>query len=347
MRLRWLAPLVAGAFAAHAAQAAEQLVDGIAAQVGGDIVLVSEVMRAALPVEQQMRSAGAPESELAKARANALETLIEARLLAKVVKQADLHVTDAEIDETIAGIAEENGISVEQLEASVTSHDISYKEYREQIKSELERRKVIQSMIASKVRVEESDLKRVYAEQFANQPTGGETVHVRQILVVASEESGRDLTEACRIANDAAARIQKGAAFEEVAKEVSAVAPAHGGDIGWVHADSMAPWMTEAFKNLQPGGVTNVIELPFGCTLMKLVERQDWKPVSYDGAKKVLEQQAFEAKVADEYRRWMNQLRDNTYIERRGYFADAAKLGAQKLPGEIETEERAGETGRP
>jgi peptidyl-prolyl cis-trans isomerase SurA len=331
--------LLAGA--ASIASADEELVDGIAAQVGSDIVLVSEVMRASQPLVSRMQVSGAPETEMAKVRANALEELIESHLLARVVKQSELTASDADIDKAIEGIAKENGLTVDQLKASVTSHDISYKEYREQIKRELERRKVIQTMIASKVDLQEDDLKRLYAEQFAKQPEGGETVHLRQILVVAGPEIGRTLPEACKIAADAETRIQAGASFESVAQEISAVAPQDGGDIGWIHRDAMAPWMQEALGSLQPGGVTRVIELPFGCGLMQLVERREWVPVTYEKAKPMLEQQAFEQKVASEYRKWMDQIRANSYIERRGYFADAAKLksGISDKDGE---EEEAG-----
>jgi peptidyl-prolyl cis-trans isomerase SurA len=274
-----------------------------------------------------MIAAGAPEIEIAKVRASALEELIESHLLSRVVKRSELVASDAEIDETIEGIAKENGLTVEQLQASVTSHDITYKEYRDQIKRELERRKVVQTMIASKVTVEESDLKRIYAERYSKQPAAGETVHLRQILVVFGPEAGRDAAEACRIAGVAEARIREGESFESVAREFSAVAPMDGGDIGWIHGDSMAPWMKEALTSLEPGGVTKVMELPFGCGLMQLVERREWHPVSFEAAKPMLEQQAFEEKVMVEYRTWMNQLRENTYIERRGYFADAARLG--------------------
>jgi peptidyl-prolyl cis-trans isomerase SurA len=188
-------------------------------------------------------------------------------------------------------------------------------------------------MISAKVRVEPDDLKRLYAEQYANQPAGGETVHVRQILVIFGPETGRTLAQACQLANAAATRIRDGVAFEELAREVSAVAPMDGGDIGWIHVDSMAPWMKEALAPLEPGGVTGVLELPFGCSLMKLVERRDWKPITFDAAKPVLEEQAFQQKLADEYRRWMNELREQSYIERRGYFADAAKLGSSARDG--------------
>jgi peptidyl-prolyl cis-trans isomerase SurA len=334
MRRRLLQVLIPALAAAGAAGAAEELVDGIAAQVGGDIVLISEVMRISQPLVSQLQAGGAPEAEIAKARAAALEELIESHLLARVVKQSELTATDADIDKAIEGIAKENGLSAEQLQASVTSHDMTYKEYRAQIKRELERRKVIQTMIASKIDLQEDDLKRIYAEQFSKQPAGGETVHLRQILVVAGPEAGRSLPEACKIAEDAHTRIRGGASFEAVAREISAVAPMDGGDIGWIHRDSMAPWMLEALKPLQPGGVTDVIELPFGCGLMQLVERREWIPVTFEAAKPMLEQQAFEQKVAAEYRVWMDQLRENSYIERRGYFADAAKLKSSGLGGE-------------
>jgi hypothetical protein len=52
---------VAGVLPAGPAAAAERLVEGIAAQVGGEIILVSEVMEMAGPVEERMRAAGAPE----------------------------------------------------------------------------------------------------------------------------------------------------------------------------------------------------------------------------------------------------------------------------------------------
>jgi peptidyl-prolyl cis-trans isomerase SurA len=338
-----LAILILACFTAGAAGAAEELVDGIAAQVGSDIVLVSEVMHASRSMTNQLKAGGAPDSEIAKVRASALE----GHLLARVVKQSELVASDADIDKAIEGIAKENGLTVEQLQASVSSHDITYKEYREQIKHEIERRKVVQTMIASKVNLEEDDLKRLYAEQYAKQPAGGETVHVRQILVVFGPEAGRDAAEACRIAGAAEARIRAGTPFETVAKEISAVAPMDGGDIGWIHRDSMAPWMLEALAPLQPGGVTSVIELPFGCGLMQLVERREWIPVTFEAAKPMLEQQAFEVKVAEEYRKWMDQLRANSYIERRGYFADAARLSGGALSGAKEGEESTEETGTP
>lgn len=321
-----LAALLLLAGLAPGARGDEIIVDGVAAQVGKQLVLVSEVMELAGPIEAQAREQGAPEDEIARVRAEALEQLIERRLIAQVVQDAQLQVADAEVDAAIEGIANENGLSLDQLRASLASHGVRWDEYRARIRSEMERQKVIGTMVGSQVQVEERELRALYDQLYASQPQGGEALHIRQILVLGGEDAPRDLATACRVTREAAAHIQKGEPFEDVAREVSAAAPQQGGDIGWLHTDSMADWMKTPMGALEPGGVSPVIELPFGCTILKLVERREYQPVGFEEAKESLQQQVHQQKVMAEYREWMEELRKRTFIERRGYFAQSARL---------------------
>jgi peptidyl-prolyl cis-trans isomerase SurA len=332
MRRRVLTPCLLLALLSPGAVADEVVVDGIAAQVGTQIVLVSEVMELVGPIEAQAREEGVPAGEIAKLRAEALEQLIERRLLAQVVKDAQLQVPEEDVDKAIEGIANDNGLSQEQLRASLASHGIGWDEYRARIKAEMERQKVIGTMVGSQVQVEERELHALYDQLYTSQPQGGETLHVRQILVLGGEEAPRDVPTACKIARDARARIEKGEAFETLAGEVSAAAPQQGGDIGWLHADNMAGWMKTPMAALEPGGITPVIELPFGCTILQLVERRDYEPISFEQAKDSLQQEVHQRKVTDEYREWMEELRKRTFIERRGYFAQSASLAAPIRP---------------
>jgi peptidyl-prolyl cis-trans isomerase SurA len=322
--LAWLLPT--------GARADEILVEGIAAQVGTQIVLISEVMQAVASDEQRLRAAGAPELEVAKLRAEGLEVLIERRLLEKVVQDADLHATEAEIDTTIEAIARENGLSIEKLRESVTAQGMSYEEYRKEIENELERRKVINAMVASRARVEDSDVEALYRERFKDQPQGGTTVHLRQVLLPAGQGPGAPTVEqSCEMAGKLHQAIEGGESFEAVARQYSAAAPESGGDIGWLHLQSMAPWMVEMVEPLQPGQLSGVAQLPIGCTFVQLVERRDWKPVSFEEAKPALQAEVYERQLAAEYRKWMDELRERTFIERRGYFAEAAKLTGAPL----------------
>jgi peptidyl-prolyl cis-trans isomerase SurA len=315
---------------ATASRADEVLTDGIAAQVGTEVVLVSEVIELVGPVEAEARAQGAPETELAKLRAEALEQLIERRLLAKVVKDSQLQVSEGDVDQAIEGIAAENGLSLAQLRASLGSHGVGFDEYRARIKAEMERQKVVGTMVGSQVQVEETEVRALYAELYAEQPQGGETVHVRQILVLGGEGAPRDVATACELGRAAAARMAKGEPFEKVAAEISAAAPQQGGDIGWLHADAMAGWMKQAMATLEPGAVSPMIELPFGCTILQLVERREYQPVTFEAAKESLEREVHERKVMEKYREWMEDLRKRTFIERRGYFAQAASFAPRE-----------------
>ncbi len=318
-----LAALLAGAHAG----AEEILADGIAAQVGPDIVLVSEVMNMVSATEGQMRKAGVSEREIAKLRAEGLEQMIEWRLLEKIVRHTGLSATDAEVDEVIEEIARANGLTMDQLKASVISYDLTYQAYRKQLQRELERRKVVNALVASRVRVEEYEIRELYQERFSNQPQGGTQVHIRQLLVTGGEGAPRDHQTACEMTVEALERIRSGdASFEQVAREVSVAAPEHGGDIGWLHEDSIASWMVDLLKTMQPGDISKVMELPFGCTILKLVERREHTPVEYETAKERLASEVFERKLAEEYRTWMEELRAESFIQRRGYFAAAAEL---------------------
>ena len=341
---RHLASLFLAALLCSPAGADEMLADGIAAQVGTEIVLYSEVVEVVAPTERQMRAAGAPRTEIAKLRAEGLETMIELRLIERVVRDAELFATDEEVDQTIELIARENGLGVEQLKRSLTSQGMSYDEYRAEIKRELERRKVVNALVASRVHVEEKEIQTLYKERYSQQPEGGTTVHLRQMLVPAGEEAGRSLDESCSLVQKLRARVVAGEPFDELAYQNSAAAPQRGGDIGWLHQDSMASWMLDLIEPLEGGQMSDVVRLPFGCTFIELVERQEYEPVSYEKAKTQLQNEVFEQKVSQEYRTWMEELRAHTFIERRGYFADAAQLG-RSGPGSRRTS--TGEPGTP
>ena len=328
MRSRSAAAIAAAAcLTAASATATEQLVDGIAAQVGSRVVLISEVLRISAPQEAEMRREGAPDEDIAKLRAGALEGLIEARLIEGVVAQLELYAKDEEVDSTIAAIAKENGLTLEQLYASVVFHGMTREEYRQQIKRDLERRNAVNSFVGANVEITEPALRDLYEQRFGEMPEKSDNVHVRQILVSYGRQTGRDEAAACDVARQARDRVLAGEDFATVAGEVSEVAPAQGGDIGWLPTADLASWMSESLDGLAPGAVSEPVLLPFGCSVLQLVERREVERLTFEQAKPMLQQELWNRSVEAKYREWIDELRERTYIDRRGHFADAARFG--------------------
>jgi peptidyl-prolyl cis-trans isomerase SurA len=121
--------------------------------------------------------------------------------------------------------------------------------------------------------------------------------------------------------------VQAGEDFAEVAGEMSEVAPAAGGDIGWLPTADLAAWMSQSLEGLEAGGMSEPVLLPFGCSVLQLVERRQVERLSFEQAKPQLQQELWNRGVEVKYREWIEELRERTYIDRRGHFAEAARFG--------------------
>jgi len=306
--------------------AAEEMLDGIAAQVGGEIVLVSEVRNLIGPMESKMRDAGAPEEEVAALRADALERLIERALIRQVVRRAELEATDPEVDTAIATIARENGLTQQQLVATVEAEGLPYDVYRERIRAEIEQSKVINGMVASKVRIEEAELRAAYHEDFEDQPSGGEEVRLRHLLVPFTGDGADARRSACATAERARARLAAGEPFDVVASQLTERAPGTG-DLGWIHEARLASWMQGKLGAAVAGDVTPVIEADFGCNVLQVVDRRPFHPKAFEEVRGQLHDRLFGERMQREYLKFMDKLREQTYIERKGIFAEAPPVG--------------------
>jgi peptidyl-prolyl cis-trans isomerase SurA len=309
------------------AAGAEEIVDGIAAQVGSEIVLISDVYQIAEPPERRLREQGATDKDIAMLRAEVLERMIERALIRQVVRRAELDASEAEVDSAIESIASENGLTTGQLKASVEAQGLPFETYRERIRGEIEQAKVINGMIGAKVRVEEKDIRAVYDQEYGDQPEGGMEVHLRHILVPFDGEDPAAGRRACDQTRKALLRIRGGESFQDVAAEVSTMKPEKGGDIGWYHARSLASWMRDAIDPLPDGGTSDVIEMPFGCNLLQVVEKRLYEEITYESARAGIADYLYQKRLGEEYSEFIEELREQTYIERKGIFADAARLG--------------------
>jgi len=323
---------LAGAASAHG-----QLLDGIAAQVGSEIVLISEVMQVAGPALDQAQAAGAQPAELQEIRDQALDRAIERALIRQVVRRAEFDAGDAEVDDAIGNIAAENEISVPQLRQSVESQGMPYEIYRERIRAEIEHSKVMNGIVASRVRVSEEEVRKRYQAELGKQPRGGEEFFLRHLLFSFAARGG-DRKAACAAAQAARARIAGGEAAGAVAAELSEANPERGGALGWIHRRDLAGWMAPAVLPLESGALSDVIETGFGCNLVQVVERREYQPVTFERAQDALHGRIFSERMQVEYVKFIDEIRSDTYIERKPFFAEAQ---AAETEAEAQTESEA------
>ena len=132
---------------------ADQSIEGIAAIVGEDVILRSEVNMATAQMLASIRArqGQVPPEVASQVHNEALRSLIDDKLIMRVAERNNLQASASEIDEAIEGIAADEGISVDDIYTAVSSQGLSRDEYRSQLGTQLTKMRVVSGSVQSRI----------------------------------------------------------------------------------------------------------------------------------------------------------------------------------------------------
>jgi peptidyl-prolyl cis-trans isomerase SurA len=112
--------------------------------------------------------------------------------------------------------------------------------------------------------------------------------------------------------------VDKSATFEDLARQNSQEpgSAAKGGDMGWLEPGDAGPEFDQALATLKPGEISDVIESPFGYSIVRVVERKS-EDQSAQKERNMARQVLRERKLQEAMEDWMRQVRDRAYVEFR------------------------------
>ena len=258
-------------------------VDGIAAVVGDQVVLISEVKAEAL----RRRSAGAPvrsREDLIKLETESLHQLVEAELLVQKAKSEKIEVNDAELTQSVDDqekkIKVQFKTEVEFRQALKESGLGSYDEWRK-MQSDLLRRDNMQRDLIQKfkrdgkmtaINVSEAEVSEAYESNKSRLPRKEARIGLRQIVIATSpSETSKKRTRA-KIDSLRAELEKHPEDFENIAKKESMDPGSKelGGDLGWNRRGKMVAEFDRMMFALNPGVISPVVETSFGYHIIRV-----------------------------------------------------------------------------
>jgi parvulin-like peptidyl-prolyl isomerase len=293
-------------------------VDRIVAVVNKQVVLQSELdllldqMMQAEPIPQGHD----PEKEKVERKKMMLETLIAEKLLDDEVRKLRVDVTDAEVDRVVKGTMQEHGLTEEQLKMALARQGLTLEEYRDGLKKQLTKMKIIQLKVKGRVQVTDADAKAVLSQKQALDKAEF-SVRARHILVVVPPGSDGK-AEKARI-EEARKRIVNGAKFEDVAAEMSddAASKAHGGELGvFGRGEMVRAFEKEAFA-AKVGELVGPFRSEFGWHLLRVDEHV---PLSMQAPEKALDdirERLYGQEMEAQFNNYLEELKRSAHIERR------------------------------
>ena len=242
----------------------------IAAVVNDEVVSVRDLNER---LEMVLVTSSIRDSEQARSRLapQVLRGLIEESLQLQEAKRLNLQVTEAEIDNALANIAERNQLTVDRLRAYLVDNGVNVETLLRQVRAQIAWVKVVNRTIRPTVTVTVDQLD--LAVQEARRSEGQPEYLLSEIVLPVDTPA-----QAERVAQDAARLIQtlrEGASFASLAQQVSAAASAErGGDLGWVGAAAIPAELLAALDGLEPGDISQPMASPIGYHIFLLGDRR-------------------------------------------------------------------------
>ena len=207
-----------------AVHAAVQPLDRVVAIVDNDVVMQSQLDQRTREVQQIIAKRGGGVPPASALQQQVLERLIVENLQLQIGERSGIRITDEELNQAIATIAQRNGMTPDQFRAALTRDGLSFDDAREQVRREMVISRVRQRRVAERIQVSEQEVKNFLASDLGKMQLS-EEFRLANILIPTPESASSDAIQAAaRQAGEVYQQLRQGADFGQLAIARSASA---------------------------------------------------------------------------------------------------------------------------
>ena len=312
--------ILAAAFMASAAAladggAAPSIIDGIAAEVDGETITISEVMR---EVRQLAAMANVPPNDregMMKLFDEARDALIERQLILHAYEAGEQKLPDWVVENRVSEIVEERfGGDRAKLASALARERLTVEEWRDRIREEMVIASMRQLNIDRLVQICPGDVKAFFETNSAAYAISGP---VRVAMIQLAPLAGEDDDALMARAKTLCEEIAKSGDFDAAARKNSIEAHAKkGGDWGFVDPEEeFRADIAQAVMALGEGEVSAPVQTPAGVFIMKKIAvRPDGRATLAD-VREQIEGDLKKAEADRLHREWIERLRADARIK--------------------------------
>jgi len=307
--------------AASAAEAA--VVDRIVAVVTEDVITLYDIEMLLRPLVQNLKAQRLPPEReaqaLAQLRTELLNNLIDTKLTEQEVKRYNIAITDEEIDNYIRQIKQRRSASDEQLRGVLAEQGMTMDEYRKEVRLQLQRTKLVNREVRSKVVITEAEIK-AYFEKNRAKYGGGTQYHLWNLFVkLPAQASPANRAAAQNMLEEVLAELKRGRPFQEIVR-MTAERPSalQGSDLGLFRIEELTPRLREAVRGMKAGQYSPVVETDFGYQLVFVEDIRETASRPLAQVEAEIQDILFRERVDERFVSWLSDLRKRSHIKVMG-----------------------------
>ena len=248
--------------------------DYIVAVVNSESVTDNEVKFRVAKLQQESIERGGAQPTAAEMRKQALDALVEERVLVTYARDNGVKVDDGEVERAIGNIASSNKMTPEQLRDRLRQQGVDYNTFKSGIKDQITIERIREREVVNHIRVTDAEIAD-YISKMRGGHTAAPQINIAQILIAVPEKSSAAVDAERKVRAEAAlARVRNGEPFEQVVREMSEDSnKAKGGEMGSRAVDKYPDLFANATKDVKVGGTTGLVRSGAGWHILKVVSR--------------------------------------------------------------------------
>lgn len=235
-------------------------------------------------------------------------------LLRSRAEQLGIDITEAQVDEAVGQLRENFQIRTDQeFQAALAQSGMTEAQLREQLRGTLRLQEVRGREIASRVRLDEEDLRRYYRkniEQF-RQP---EQLQLREVVVL--EEGGLPTAEErARVAGEIRQAVASGKSLADAVAETAGQGiTSNAIELGWVTPGDLDPSLEAAVWKLPKGAVSEPVEARGGLHLVQVIDRRESRIPPFNEVAEAIRQREQNRIFQEEWVKYLGELEKKSLI---------------------------------
>ncbi|MDD9947549.1 MAG: SurA N-terminal domain-containing protein [Myxococcales bacterium] len=299
-----------GSIPAHA-----EVIERVVAVVNDEAVFLSELRRRAAPFLASVVADASPGERRERVNAlynNLLNQLVDEVLIEQTAQELKLTVSSLEVDQAIDNVRRSNGLSDEQFWEAVGEQGFTRAQYRQDVRKQLLRLKVINQKVRTRVNISEGQVREEYDKRL-RQARRSQRFRAAHVLYALPEgASATEVKKAMSAASEMRVRL--------TADNFIAQAEAHGGgELGWLDQGDLPTSLETTLLDLEPGQISAPVRGPAGVHLFLLQERQAQatQMPTFAASRATIQQELLAKAMQRQEGIFLSELRKNAVIDRR------------------------------
>ncbi|NLC71495.1 MAG: hypothetical protein GX751_09080 [Desulfuromonadaceae bacterium] len=287
-----------------------EVINRIAAVVNGEVITTHQVDKKITELSPKVQEESWEQRQVL--RKQALGVLIEETLIEQKVKELKIEVKEEELDAAQRDVERSNNLTSEQLVAALAQQGMSYEGFRDNLRKQLIRLRLLRQDILKNLRITDREINeyfRVHIDDYRKPPT------LRLATIAISNAAGSDPQEAAGRLETVRQRLAAGEDFSAVADSLATTPGISGSDLGNVNLDDLNPAYADAIRGLDEGTASEVIEVPGGARLFYVLEKSPGEIRKLSEVRPEIERKLSEQKTEEEFKNWAAEIRKKARVE--------------------------------